>query len=54
MAMKKTTIWLTAAEVKNLKALSKRTGLQVSELIRRAIDAYIAASEIQRGGSFSD
>jgi hypothetical protein len=36
--MKRTTIWLTATQVKGLADLSKRTGLVAAELIRRFID----------------
>jgi hypothetical protein len=37
--MKRTTIWLTAPQQKKLAAASKKTGIPVSELIRRYIDA---------------
>jgi predicted DNA-binding protein len=36
--MKRTTIWLSDAQVKRLTEMSKRTGLKVAELIRRFID----------------
>ena len=36
--MKRTTVWLTDAQVKKLTQTSKRTGLKVAELIRRFID----------------
>jgi predicted DNA-binding protein len=36
--MKRTTIWLTDQQRSKLKALSRRTGIQVAELIRRFID----------------
>jgi hypothetical protein len=39
---------MTPLEVKSLQALSKRTGLQVSELIRRAIDAYIESQSASK------
>jgi hypothetical protein len=32
--------YLTDLQIKNLKKLSKKTGLTVSEIIRRAIDEY--------------
>ena len=35
--------YLTDNEVKELKKASKKTGLSVSELIRRAIDGYLEA-----------
>jgi len=36
--MKRTTVWLTDAQIKRLTEMSKRTGLNVAELIRRFID----------------
>jgi predicted DNA-binding protein len=36
--MKRTTIWLTDPQRSKLKALSRRTGIQIAELIRRFID----------------
>jgi hypothetical protein len=36
--MKRTTIWLTDQQRTKLKAASKRTGLAISDLIRRFID----------------
>jgi len=41
--MKKTTVLLTDPQSKELKAISKRGGLTVPELIRRAVDAYISS-----------
>jgi predicted DNA-binding protein len=38
MDMKRTTIWLTDQQRSKLKALSKRTGIQIAELIRRFVD----------------
>jgi predicted DNA-binding protein len=38
MDMKRTTIWLTDQQRSKLKALSRRTGIQIAELIRRYID----------------
>jgi predicted DNA-binding protein len=32
--------YLTAFQINNLRKMSKKTGLTVSEIIRRAIDAY--------------
>jgi hypothetical protein len=37
--MKRTTIWLTDAQVKALAKVSKKTGMKQAELIRRFIDA---------------
>jgi hypothetical protein len=38
MEMKRTTIWLTDQQRSKLKALSRRTGIQIAEMIRRYID----------------
>ena len=40
--MMRTTVHLTAEQVKELLALSDKTGAPTAELIRRAIDAYLA------------
>jgi hypothetical protein len=40
--MKRTTLWLTVQQATALAAVSKKTGLGISELIRRAIDDYVA------------
>jgi len=39
--MKRVDFHLTASQIKNLKKLSKKTGLTVAELIRRAIDKFL-------------
>lgn len=39
--MKRTNVHLTDNQIKGLKALSKITGLNVAEHIRRAIDGYL-------------
>jgi hypothetical protein len=36
--MKRTTVWMTTAQVAKIKKASKDTGLKVSELLRRYID----------------
>jgi hypothetical protein len=36
--MKRTTIMLTAPQIRQLHALSKRSGIKIAELIRRFID----------------
>jgi predicted DNA-binding protein len=41
---------LTEQQVERLKARSRETGLSVAELIRRAVDAYLAKSEKSRKG----
>ena len=39
--MKRVDYHLTELQLKQLKKLSKQTGLSVAELIRRAIDKYL-------------
>jgi len=39
--MKRIDIYIAEPQLKKLKALSKETGLSVSELIRRTIDKYL-------------
>jgi predicted DNA-binding protein len=39
--MKRTQVFLPDPVISRLKALSKKTGLSVAELIRRAIDDYL-------------
>ncbi len=39
--MKRTNIWLKDSHAKKLKALSRKTDVPVSALIRRAIDEYL-------------
>ncbi len=40
--MKRTNIWLADKHLKGLKKLSAKTGAPVSELVRRAIEEYLA------------
>jgi predicted DNA-binding protein len=40
--MKRTAMFLKTEQVKKLQVLSEKTGAPVAELIRRAIDAYLA------------
>jgi arsenate reductase-like glutaredoxin family protein len=40
--MKRVNYYLTEIQIKTLKALAEKTGLKVSELIRRAIDQYLS------------
>jgi predicted DNA-binding protein len=42
MSMKRTALFLKETQVKKLQALSEKTGAPVAELIRRAIDGYLA------------
>jgi predicted DNA-binding protein len=37
----RTNIFLTRVELKKLRALSKKTGAPVAELVRRAVDEYL-------------
>ncbi len=46
MCMKRTHVFLPLPVIGRLKALVKKTGLPVSELIRRAIDEYL--EQLQR------
>ena len=39
--MKRTNVHLTESQLKRLAAMSKRTGLSVAELIRRAVDRML-------------
>jgi len=39
--MKRTAIFFTDQQMKSIKALSKKTGLTASELIRRALDQFL-------------
>ncbi len=39
--MKRTNIWLKDSHAKKLQALSKKTDIPMSALIRRAIDEYL-------------
>jgi len=41
MCMKRVDFHLTVSQIKKLKKLSKKTGLTVAELIRRAIDKFL-------------
>jgi len=39
--MKRANFFLAPNQIQALKALAEKTGLTVSELVRRAIDAYL-------------
>jgi len=41
LKMKRTNIYLTGPQVKALDALSAKTGMSASEIIRRALDEYL-------------
>ena len=38
---KRTNIYLTGVQIKQLHAISKKVGLSTAEIIRRAIDEYL-------------
>ena len=44
-AMRRTNFYLKMAQIKQLRAISKRDGPAMAELIRRAIDEYIQRHE---------
>jgi ribbon-helix-helix protein len=46
--MKRTTIWLSDQQVKELAKLSKKTGIKQAELIRRFIDAGVNKSPARK------
>jgi len=46
--MKRTQFHLTDPQIKNLKALSKKTDTTVAEHVRRAVDRYLAAVKTER------
>jgi len=52
MGMKRTHVFLPQPVISRLKALAKKTGLPVSELIRRAIDEYL--ERLQRKANHLD
>jgi predicted DNA-binding protein len=43
--MKRTNVHLAEPQLKRLAQLSKKTGLTVAELIRRAIDEYLEKTQ---------
>ena len=40
MAMKRMNFYLADLQIKRLKAINKKTGLPLSDILRRAIDEY--------------
>jgi predicted DNA-binding protein len=38
----RTNIYLTTDQMKKLKALNEKTGASIAELVRRAVDEYLA------------
>ena len=42
MAKLRTNVYLSAEQKKSLEKLSERTGAPVAELVRRAVDNYLA------------
>jgi hypothetical protein len=45
MSMRRISLYLTAKQISDLKAIHKATGITVAESIRRAVDAYLAGKE---------
>lgn len=43
--MKRTNLHLTDLQIKSLRKLSKKTGLTVAELVRRAVDQFLLQEE---------
>ena len=43
--MKRINFYLTDKQIDAMKRLSKKTGLSVSELVRRAVDAFLKGSK---------
>ena len=50
MRMKRTNLYLKAGQIKQLKAITRRTGAPVSDLIRRGIDEFIERHEAAEKG----
>ena len=40
--MKRTNLYLTSAQMERLKGRSEKEGLSLAELVRRAVDAFLA------------
>lgn len=49
--MKRTNFYLSEIQIKKLEQLSKKTGLSMSELLRRAIDEYFEKVKEKPGKS---
>ncbi len=47
--MERMGVYLTEVEVKKLRAIQKKTGLSVAELIRRAVDTWLKEYEKEEG-----
>jgi predicted DNA-binding protein len=47
MTMKRCNFYLADIQIKKLKAIQKRTGLPLSDILRRAIDAYWEMEEFR-------
>jgi predicted DNA-binding protein len=43
--MKRTQLHLAIDQIERLKAIAERKGVSMAEIIRRAIEAYLAAEE---------
>ena len=46
--MKRTTIWLKAIQIRELKAIARETGATVAGLIRKAIDEFIGHHKAEK------
>jgi predicted DNA-binding protein len=49
MAMKRMNFYLADLQVRRLKAIYKKTGLPLSDILRRAIDEYWERFEKKKG-----
>lgn len=47
--MIRTNIYLTDPQMKKFKAISKKTGLSVAEIIRRVLDEWLEKNEAKQG-----
>lgn len=41
-------LWIAIPQVKVLRALSKRTGLSMSDIVRRALDEYFKKEGVKK------
>ena len=47
MTMKRMNFYLADMQIRRLKAIQKKTGLPLSDILRRAIDAYWETFEVK-------
>ncbi len=50
-ALKRTSVFLTTAQLERMKALHDASGVPVAVMIRRAVDAYLAEQATGRRGT---